>query len=252
MGDPIVTGTCTADTVSVHIDLFRYPVRYIKVYSGGNLVGTFHPMSDFHLRNEEGKPIKVVLVFADGDKHETMIIGNKNRKSERMLDFQPGDILVASDNFGDFPPPGYMGHSAMVLDGRHIIEATTSMPQVRTSTIQEFIDIHPKFMQLRCLDRYAAHNAVDFAYEFLQTYDDHLKKGENMAPFSFSPLVSLDDPYNSIYCSKLVWLCYYYGAGMNLENDYFLYSPEDLSTLENDNRFMVIYKHPEFQFKLNT
>lgn len=63
MGNPIVTGTSTNNTVSVNIDLFRYPVRYIKVYLGGDLVGTFHPISDFHLRNPDHKPVKVALIL---------------------------------------------------------------------------------------------------------------------------------------------------------------------------------------------
>ncbi|MGP4071179.1 hypothetical protein ACTWQB_01330 [Piscibacillus sp. B03] len=252
MANPIITGTTTGDTVSVHIDLFRYPVRYIKVYLGGDLVGTFHPISDFHLRNPEGKPVKVALIFADGDKHETVIIGGKSRRTPTRQDFLPGDILVACDNFGDFPPPGYMGHSALVLDQRNIIEATTSMPQIRQATIREFIDIHPNYMHLRCRDYNVANQATEFAYEYLHMYNSSLKKGEDVPPFSLSPLVPLNDPYNSIYCSKLVWLCYYYGAGVDLNNDFFLYSPEDLSTLENDDRFEVIYKHPEFDFKLNT
>ncbi|WP_246247601.1 hypothetical protein [Piscibacillus halophilus] len=252
MGNPIVTGTSTGDTVSVQIDLFRYPIRYIKVYLGGDLVGTFHPISDFHLRNPEGRPVKVALVFADGDKHETVLMGGKGRRTHHNHDFQPGDILVACDNFGDFPPPGYMGHAALVLNNRDIIEATTSMPQIRVSTIREFVEIHPKYVHLRCRDSWAAHEATAFAYEYLQMYNDNLNTGEDVPPFSFSPLVPLNDPYHSIYCSKLVWLCYYYGAGVELENDFFLYSPEDLSTLENDGRFEVIYKHPEFEFKLNT
>ncbi|RPF51038.1 hypothetical protein [Aquisalibacillus elongatus] len=252
MGRSIVTGTTTNDTVSVHIDLFRYPVRYVKVYLGGEEVGTFHPISDFHLRNPKGLPVKVVLVFSDGDKHETILMGGRIQRYFNRVDYQPGDILVACDNFGDFPPPGYMGHSAIVLDQRSIAEATTSMPQIRVATIREFIDLHPKYMHLRCKNRQAAENARDFAYEYLQMYHDGLQNGDEVPEFSLTPLISLDDPYNSIYCSKLVWLCYYYGANINLENDYFLYSPEDLSTLENDDRFEVLYKHPEFDFKLNS
>ncbi|MFD2638817.1 hypothetical protein [Piscibacillus salipiscarius] len=252
MGNPIVTGTSTNNTVSVNIDLFRYPVRYIKVYLGGDLVGTFHPISDFHLRNPDHKPVKVALIFADGDKHETVILGGKKRQQIHRQNFLPGDILIASDNFGDFPPPGYMGHSALVLNNREIIEATTSMPQIRQSTIREFVDIHPKYMHLRCLDQNVANEAVAFAYEYLQMYHNNLQKGTDVPTFSLTPLVPLDDPYNSIYCSKLVWLCYYYGAGVDLNNDYFLFSPEDLSTLENSEYFNVIFKHPEFEFKLNS
>ncbi|GEL76418.1 hypothetical protein [Tenuibacillus multivorans] len=250
MSNPIVKGSVTEDTISVHIDLYQYPVRYIKTYLGQELVGTFHPMSDFHLRNEKGFPLRVELVFSDGNRYETTIAGGQIQREEDR-NFLPGDILVACDNFGDFLPPGYMGHSAMVLDEKHIIEAVTTYPQVRKATIQEFKEIHPLHLQLRCKDREAALNATEFANNYLQIYTENLNQNKEVPPFSFTTQVALDDPWTAIYCSKLIWLSYYYGADMELENDYFLFSPEDLSMLEYDERFEVIYKHPDFQFNID-
>lgn len=72
-------------------------------------------------------------------------------------------------------------------------------------------------------------------------------------PFSFNPAIPLWDLWTTVYCSKLIWLAYYYGAGMALPNDYFLFTPEDIdSNLSRANEFEVAYKHPEFEFLIDT
>ncbi|NIK11453.1 hypothetical protein [Alkalibacillus almallahensis] len=172
--------------------------------------------------------------------------------TRRPNDFRPGDILVASDNFGDVYPPGYIGHSAIVVDDRHIIESVTSHPQVRKSPANNFLSVHTQVMHARPKDPEVGEAAAAYAKEYLNAYTTNLNNGESVPEFSFTTQVPLNDPNEAIYCSKLVWLSYYYGADIEFDNNFFLFAPVDLeANLEDDDRFEVLYKHPDFDFKIN-
>lgn len=252
MKRPIVLGYHTNDLTTIHIHSSDdYPIRYIKIYKGNQMVGVFEPIKQFHMMNHDRKPITVVTVMTDG-KRNIRTIEQSKRTDEKSRDFKPGDILVACDNFGDFLPPGYMGHAAIVINRSQIVEAVTSEPQVRKSSIQDFIMIHPRHIHLRCKDGKIGKEAAEYAKKYLEIFNENLEAGKYVPPFSFSTQIPLDDPWEGIYCSKLVWLCYYYGANMMFENDFYLFAPEDLATsLEVDDRFEVIYKHQDFKFHIN-
>ncbi|MGM8216692.1 hypothetical protein ACLIA0_14230 [Bacillaceae bacterium W0354] len=249
MEQPFAHGIHSDDHTTVHINLLRESIRYIQIYKGHHLIGTYQPNSDFHIKNDERAPITVMAVLTNGIRIEADIPVSSINEQKRQ--FEAGDILVACDNVGDLPP-GYMGHSAMVIDEEHIIEAVTSKPQVRKSPIEEFLTFHPNHVHFRCKDEKAAKQATKYALGYLKIYNDSLNQDKGVPPFTFSPFIALDNAWDGIYCSKLVWLCYYFGANIKFENDYFLFTPEDLATtLEQDDRFKLIYKHPQFEFKID-
>ncbi|WP_188206802.1 C40 family peptidase [Alkalibacillus aidingensis] len=255
MSHSIVSGTHSDGLLTVKVDVKRAnsAMKYLKVYKGDSLIAIFPPIPQFHLGNEDREPVTVICVFNDGYRLKTLISPNEQSgEKERERVFKPGDILVACDNAWEEMPPGYMGHSAIVVDEKHTVEANVSDPEVRMELIEDFIDIHPMYMHIRCKNQEAAQKASNYAVNYLRIYNGCKEQDLPVPPFSFSPYVPLDDPWSAIYCSKLVWLSYYYGAGIKIENDHFLFAPEDIATkLENDPRFEVLYKHKDFEFKID-
>ncbi|WP_077623607.1 hypothetical protein [Sediminibacillus massiliensis] len=167
----------------------------------------------------------------------------------RDRDFQPGDILVASDNL-DMTKTGYVGHSALVVEGGKVIESPGLSPAIRKDTIDQFLRKHPEHAQFRPKSAQMGHNAVVYAEAYLSEFKE---KGEEAPVFSFSLSSSLDDPWEYIYCSKLIWLSYYHGAGYEMKNDFLWFSPEDLyKNLSSNGDFELIYEHPNVKFILNT
>jgi hypothetical protein len=167
-------------------------------------------------------------------------------------DFQPGDILVTSDNSVRLPR-GYVGHAAIAVDPGHVVEATAKMPQIRITPLDLLLRLHPLHAQYRPKSAEMGRRAAYCALDYLAKYNRYLQQGKRQPVYSLLPSGSLEDPWGTIYCSKLVWLCYYYGAGYRFENDFLLFSPEDLATqLAKDSNFALIYMHPAFSFKLDT
>ncbi|HZG56649.1 hypothetical protein [Paenibacillus sp.] len=168
------------------------------------------------------------------------------------IDYRAGDILTACDNELNVPT-GYLGHSAIVVDEEHIVEAVITYPYVQVGRVADFLRVHPKHAQYRPVDPAWGQAAARYAVWYVQQSDRNKASGVNVPPFSFSDAIPLQDPWTSIYCSKLVWLCYYYGVGYPFYNDFYLFSPEDLdAVLSKDPNFRLVYKHPEFQFFVNT
>lgn len=166
--------------------------------------------------------------------------------------YRAGDILTACDNELNVPP-GYLGHSAIVVDEHRIIEAVLISPHVQAASVEDFLRVHPNHAQYRPVDSSLGKAAAEYAVQYFQQSEYYRSIGLNVPPFSFSDAYPLHDPWVSIYCSKLVWLSYYYGAGYPFFNDYYLFSPEDLDTvLSADPNFRLVYKHPGFQFLVDT
>ena len=168
------------------------------------------------------------------------------------IHYQAGDILTACDNELNVPT-GYMGHAAIAVNSEVLIEAVITYPYIQLAPISEFEQKHPKHAVYRPLSPELGKAAADYAVRYWQASNDYKSQGINIPPFSFSPLIPLNDPWSSVYCSKLVWLCYRHGAGYSFYNDFMLFTPEDLdAVLSRDPNFALIYKHPEFQFYLDT
>ncbi|SDK19546.1 hypothetical protein [Sediminibacillus albus] len=167
----------------------------------------------------------------------------------RERTFLPGDILVASDNVNQ-AKTGYVGHSALVVDKDHVIESPGLHPAIRKDTIQQFLVKHPVHAHFRPKSTQAGQAAAGYAEQYLNEFKE---KGQGSPVFSFSLSSSLDDPWEYIYCSKLIWLSYYYGADYKLENDFLWFSPEDLyNNLGDSEDFELVYKHPDVKFVFNT
>ena len=166
--------------------------------------------------------------------------------------FKPGDILTACDNELNVPT-GYLGHSAIVVDPMHIVEAVILFPHVKMATIESFMEVHPKHAQYRPNSSLLGNHAAEYAMNYYRISSYNYARGINVPPFSFSPHYPLDDQWQSIYCSKLIWLSYHFGADYTFYNDFFLFTPEDLDTnLSKDPNFTLIYKHPEFMFLVDS
>ncbi|MFD2611854.1 hypothetical protein [Paenibacillus gansuensis] len=164
----------------------------------------------------------------------------------------PGDILTACDNELNVPT-GYLGHSAIAVDERHIVEAVISYPYIQLASKESFFSPHPLCAVYRPKDPSWGTAAARCAYDYFLKSREHLQKGTVLPPFSFDLNVALDDPWTSVYCSKLVWLSYHFGVGYTLPNDFGLFTPEDLDyNLSRDPNFILVYKHPGFQFLIDS
>lgn len=165
--------------------------------------------------------------------------------------FKPGDILIASDNINGLPP-GYMGHSAIVIDEENLIESVMVDPSIYQDTIEQFFQDHTFYAHYRPVSAEMGEKAAEWAKQYLEKYEENKSKGINKPVFSFFKINSLKEPWEVIYCSKLVWLSYYYGANYKFHNDYLWFAPQDLEeVLSKDPHFKLIYKHPKYKFKLD-
>ncbi|MCT2538142.1 hypothetical protein NC661_11095 [Aquibacillus koreensis] len=239
----------------------KSPIKfhYYHVYVNHQLVATFFQGNTFYVKLPNLYQNNLVIVVG-GSISNGMIIPIAEqytlpasvREGSRQRNFKPGDILVASDNvFQELT--GYMGHAALVVDENKVIESPGLHPSLRKDTIQQFLEKHPIHAQFRPKKEGMGEAAASYAMEYLASYKANLEQGENKPVFSFNLSQSLEDPWEYIYCSKLIWLSYYYGADYKLENDHLWYSPEDLYTeLKENEEFETVYAHEDVEFKLNT
>lgn len=255
MNRPLVLGFQGLDYVTIRILPTLFPIMYFELYFDETFIGSYLPIPEFCIPTSpfvnEYKSLSVIAVFPSGIKVKSSLLYNHNKQwySVRRT-FQAGDILVASDNTNGLPP-GYMGHSALVLDGNTIIEAVPSEPHVRLYPLQRFLTEHPRHVQYRPKDPLLGKKAKDYVYNYLLKYNKNMKNGVENPKFSFISNTPIEDEWGSIYCSKLVWLSYYYGAGLKMEHDFFIFAPQNLSSfLEKDPRFQLVYKHSDFKFHI--
>ncbi|SFL68017.1 hypothetical protein SAMN04487943_10370 [Gracilibacillus orientalis] len=170
----------------------------------------------------------------------------------RERNYQAGDILVASDNLKS-ELTGYMGHSALVINENELIESPGLGPAIIRSSIKQFLDKHPVHAQFRPVQSEVGEKVAQYAIEYYQKYKLNVEKGIHKPTFSFDLSQELDDPWDKIYCSKLVWICYHFGANYTFENDHLWFSPEDLyhQLLENQD-FELVYQHQNVKFLIDT
>jgi cell wall-associated NlpC family hydrolase len=171
---------------------------------------------------------------------------------ERKIQYRAGDILTSCDNVLNVPD-GLLGHSAIVINQTQMIEAVINKPHIQIAKISTFLRHHPKHAVYRPKNKVWGEGAAGFAKAYLARKNYYKRRGQEKPPFSFSPNEPLDDPFASVYCSKLVWLCYHFGADHSFPNDGFLFSPEDLDTLlRKDPNFITLYRHRNFKFIIDT
>lgn len=170
---------------------------------------------------------------------------------ETTRSFRSGDLLIGCDNtFGI--PHGYLGHTAIVIDEDSLVEAVAFFPAIRVDTIDQFLKEHPNHAQYRSKNVSIGKAAADWALNYHKTYRENIKNGIYRPLFSAVASVPLEDPWGSVYCSKLLWLSYYYGANIAFENDFGIFAPEDFERcLANNPDFECVYKHPLYEFKID-
>jgi hypothetical protein len=257
MHNPVVVYQSQA-AITLYFDLARYPIYVFQLFVDEHFAGAYSPTAMCHfpsaLVSPSSKQLKVCCMLTSGQFITHSFLLNPRSPASRSPEsrqFLPGDILVASDNVNGLPP-GYMGHSAIIVDENHIIESI-SEPAIRKKPINGFLTNHPRHAHYRPVDSQIGKKAKEYAEQYLRKYLENLQKGKHQPKFAFKPEDPLDDPWSTIYCSKLIWLSYAKGAKIELENDFYLFSPEDLATtLSKDKRFELVYKHPDFGFNLNT
>ncbi len=175
-----------------------------------------------------------------------------DRELDRDRDFRPGDILVASDNVKK-ELSGYMGHSALVVNEKEVVEAVGGHPAITKDPIKDFLRKHPIHAQFRPKNKEVGEKVTEFALQYYEKYQENLDQGIKKPIFSFQLSQNLDDLWEFTYCSKLIWLCYHYGAGYTFENDDLWFSPEDLyHNLIDNEAFELVYRHPDLQFLIDT
>ncbi|NGQ94490.1 hypothetical protein G3578_04765 [Brevibacillus sp. SYP-B805] len=167
-------------------------------------------------------------------------------------EIKAGDILVACDNLYHIPH-GYMGHAAIAVDDKWLVEATDNVPYIRMKSFEHFLKEHPIHAQYRPRSAEMGQMAASCAMDYQLKYANNLRQGENKPTFAFLSGSPLHDPWGTVYCSKLVWLSYFYGVQYAFANDFGLFTPEDLDTcLKHDPHFELVYRHPRFRFVINT
>ncbi|WP_078547583.1 C40 family peptidase [Litchfieldia alkalitelluris] len=184
--------------------------------------------------------------YSMSEQHDILQIKNLREQDLLDVDYMAGDILVACDNVSGLPF-GYMGHAAIVVDSKHIVEALPSRPIVRKTPISSFTENHPNHAVIRPRSSELGEKASEYALDYLEQFQN----GEKTPEFNFTLKESLTEG-EFIYCSKFVWMSYFHGAGYEIPNDHLWFAPEDLytKTKENDN-FEVVAIHPEFEFKVD-
>nr|WP_207952346.1 hypothetical protein [Paenibacillus turpanensis] len=161
--------------------------------------------------------------------------------------------MTVCDNNDWGIPTGYLGHSAIAVDERQLVEAVMEYPNIQLGLNEKFLRPDRRCAVYRPVHAHWGPAAAGFAYRYYEQSEHYRKHGMIRPPFTISPAVPLHDPWTGVYCSKLVWLSYYYGAGYAIYNDFGLFTPEDVdSSLRMDSNFMAVYRHPDFAFHIDT
>ncbi|WP_280967004.1 peptidoglycan amidohydrolase family protein [Evansella cellulosilytica] len=167
----------------------------------------------------------------------------------RSHTFKPGDILVASDNKKGIPN-GYMGHAIIMVDNERILESDYQDDSIAVNHITKFFKDHEWYALYRPINEKMGELAVNWGLAYHEKYKKNVNQGVNKPLFSFLPS-KLTDLWSTIYCTKLVWLCYYYGANYDFSHEGLWISPYQLDNqLKKDKNFQLIYEHPKHYFKL--
>ncbi|MFA9556950.1 hypothetical protein ACERII_06590 [Evansella sp. AB-rgal1] len=237
------------------------PFMFIHVYIDEQLVRTYKHNQDIsipihnipsgtHTLSVSGEYVLYNQPYKANATYQFTINQRRETEKRQNSDYQAGDILVASDNkFGI--PNGYMGHAVLIIDEDFMLESNNitkySMKKIR---IKSFFDEHQWYAHYRPIDPTIGKDAVRWGLDYCNKYEDSLKKGNNRPKFSFIPS-DLKSLWDRIYCSKLIWSCYYYGAEYEFANSGLWFTPQNLDEeLRSDENFNLIYKHPRHSFKI--
>lgn len=233
----------------------KLPIINIYIFFDHYYVGCMSQVSELKLDFPKWKP-KSLIIYVDLYKNGQYIRMSEKHPlysyiMSRDQKYKPGDILVGCDNVNGLPY-GYMGHAAIVVDSEHIVEATPLPPIIRKKLITSFKSNHPTHIQIRPRSSEMGEKAAKYALNYVARFNENKEKEKSNPMFYFTLQKPLTDEETYIYCSKLVWLSYYFGADYKIENDHLWFAPEDLSSsLMNNPDFEIVYKHSDFDFHIN-
>ncbi|MEW9053481.1 MAG: hypothetical protein AB2392_20140 [Neobacillus sp.] len=241
----------TGNTITITIKNKRLSVNKLSVMIDHYYLGSL-ALSDTIVLNTRGYQPKTVSIqaefFMNGQLYPINELHYVKALAVRETEYKAGDLLIACDNVNGLPF-GYMGHGAMAIDDKHAIESIPFDPIVRIIPIKSFTSDHPKHAHFRPVSEKMGQNATKYALDYLKVYEENKKKGIDKPSFYFTLSTPLTDEWTYIYCTKLIWLSYYYGAGYEFKNDHLWFSPEDVySNCINNPDFELIYQHPNFKF----
>ncbi|WP_456275740.1 hypothetical protein [Bacillus sp. AK128] len=233
-----------------------YP--FLEMFLNGKYAGAFALRNELSVKLPQSENISNINVSGYALQAGALSRINKSFKLEEGQvavnyrnppnDFQAGDILVACDNV-DGMPYGYMGHAALVVDTENIIESVVADPIIQKVPISQFTDHHPMYAHFRPKNKELGVQASSYAEAYLKKFKQNKSNGVNQPMFYFSVNTPLTDEWTYIYCSKLIWLSYHYGANYSMPLDHLWFSPEDLYTILSQSKdFDMLYKHPNYQF----
>ena len=224
-----------------------------RFYVDGRLVASFEQGDEFYLIKPVARTpntMKVIVNRADVRNSADAVFHFSLRNN--LTTHQPGDVLVASDNVNE-KLTGIFGHAAIVVGEDRLIETPGGEPAIVKDSISQFKRKHPKHAVFRPLSDQLAKDAAGYAENYYREYRKKWAAGDRRPVYSVTLTQDLTDPWEYIYCSKLVWLCYYYGAGYEIENDMLWLSPEDLYTqLSKSGDFQTIYENEGVNFIINS
>jgi hypothetical protein len=231
----------------------------ITIYMNNNCIGNLANFNEISFNYKLISPsVLTIHAFSYVNGHlcpfrESFLLDAQKDKNmyREQVNYKPGDILVGCDNINGLPV-GYMGHAALVVDEEHIIEAVMTDPIVRKVPIENFKRNHPNHAHFRPTSEKVGNDVSQYAEKYLKTFQENKQNGIAQPIFYFTVKTPLDDEWTYIYCSKLVWLSYYYGANYSFHNDHLWFSPEDLYANMKDNPdFELIYIHPNYGFHID-
>ncbi|WP_147535729.1 hypothetical protein [Bacillus marasmi] len=241
--------------ITIQLKYTNVRVNQISVFIDHHYLGSLGLLQSFVIQTNGYLPKKIQIQY------EVVYEGRVLRHNEthhvrqnafRKQQYKPGDILVSCDNVNGLPF-GFMGHGALVISDQEAIESIPLDPIVRKITIESFKSDHPNHAQFRPVSEAKGLNAANYAIRYLNIYQENKIKGIKKPKFKFTIKTPLHDEWTYIYCTKLIWLSYYYGAGIEFINDHLWFSPEDVySNCINHPEFELIYIHPEFKFHIDS
>lgn len=237
----------------------KAPIINVTIFTNQYMIGSFsfvdYLVIDLPDQNNTHLYIQGVIqhnkVYYSFSEDHLVDFTKDREKDSDEVDYQAGDILVACDNLNGLPV-GYMGHSGIVVNSESVIDSVMSSPIIRKIPVKDFINNHPNHAHFRPKSEQKGKRAAKYAIDYLEEFKKNKKQEINEPIFNFTITTPLTDEWTYIYCSKLVWLSYYYGADYEFYHDGLWFAPEDLySELRKNDDFKLIYIHPDYKFNIN-
>lgn len=201
-----------------------------RFYLDGQYKASIFNGQEIYLVNTSASVLTIVMTESSWRERKDVVFHYwLTAQRDEPTEYLPGDILVASDNVNE-KLTGFVGHSAIVINQNELIESPGGTPAIVKDTIEQFKMKHPEHAHFRPVSSEMGEKAADYAINYEKEYKKNLDEGNPSPKYSYLSTQDLTDPWEYIYCSKLVWLAYYYGADYEIENDFLWMSPEDLYT----------------------